>query len=206
MITKVEDYFTKGCGRCPRFDTADCSTKHWAKGIATLRQLCLDAGLVETIKWGHPCYMYGDRNIALIGAFRGNFRLNFMNAALLRDPDKVLEKQGDNSSTASMICLTDATIAAPLQAIISAYLQEAIGYVNAGVMAPKRASELILPDEFVTVLDQDPVLSEGFHALTPGRQRSYVIALTTTQNSATRAARIAKYRDKIMAGKGATER
>ena len=86
MITRIEDYFARGCGRCARFDTADCDTRHWADGLAELRTLCLGAGLVETVKWGHPCYMHSGRNIAIIGAFRGDFRLSFFEAALLFFP------------------------------------------------------------------------------------------------------------------------
>ncbi len=66
MITIVADYFDKGCGRCDRFATPDCSTRHWAAGLKELRGICLDAGLAETVKWGHPCYLHANRNIATI--------------------------------------------------------------------------------------------------------------------------------------------
>ena len=71
MITEVEDFYTKGCGRCARFDTPDCSARVWGTGLAALRRLCQEAGLIETMKWGHPCFMYAGRNVALIGALRG---------------------------------------------------------------------------------------------------------------------------------------
>ena len=80
MITEIEDFFTKGCGRCARFDTPDCSARVWGDGLLALRALCREAGLVETVKWGHPCYMHAGRNVALIGALRGDFRLNFFEA------------------------------------------------------------------------------------------------------------------------------
>ena len=80
MITKIEDYFSLGCGRCERFATADCSTQKWAGGLLALRQLCIDMTLVETVKWAHPCYMHKDRNIAIIGALRDDFRISFFNA------------------------------------------------------------------------------------------------------------------------------
>ena len=92
MITNIEDYFTKGCDRCVKFNTPECATQIWAKGLAGLRTLCLDAGLDETVKWGHPCYMHAGRNIAIFGAFRENFRLSFMNGSLLKDTQKVLKK------------------------------------------------------------------------------------------------------------------
>lgn len=68
MITSIEDYFSKGCGRCERFATPDCSTRQWTGGLRSLRRICLEAGLVETVKWAHPCYMHGDRNIVILGA------------------------------------------------------------------------------------------------------------------------------------------
>ena len=94
MISDIEDFFTLGCGRCDRFGTPDCSTRLWIGGLNKLRRICRDMGLQETVKWGHPCYMHAGRNIVLVGALRGDFRLNFFNAALMKDPDGVMEKQG----------------------------------------------------------------------------------------------------------------
>ena len=77
MTPDIEDYFFKDCGRCARFATADCSTRIWAPGLADLRGLCLVAGLEEAVKWGHPCYMAAGRDVVMLGAFRGDFRLTF---------------------------------------------------------------------------------------------------------------------------------
>ena len=79
MITDAEDFFTKGCGRCARFATPDCSTRQWIRGLNQLRRICRDMGLEEVVKWAHPTYMHAGRNIAIFGAFRGDFRLSFMN-------------------------------------------------------------------------------------------------------------------------------
>ena len=206
MITEIEDYFTKGCGRCDRFATPDCSTQAWVEGLARLRRICLDAGLTEAVKWGHPCYMLGDRNIALIGALRGDYRISFFNPALMTDPHGVLEPAGPNAAHPSMIRFRSNTAAADMEAVIRAYLDEAIGYAKAGTVAPRETRRIEWPDELVEALDADPVLAEAFHALTPGRQRSYAILLSSAKTSATRVARIAKARDRILAGKGATER
>lgn len=107
MITDIEDYFAKGCGRCPRFATAACSTKRWSKGLEELRRICLSAGLTETVKWGHPCYIHAGRNIAIIGAMKGDFRLTFFNAALMKDPKGMLETQGPNTRHPNMISFKD---------------------------------------------------------------------------------------------------
>lgn len=206
MITDIEDYFTKGCGRCERFATPDCSTRRWQDGLNALRRICRDIGLAETVKWGHPCYMHAGRNIALFGAFRDDFRLSFMNAALLKDPEGILVANGPNTQTRNIIRFRDNGQVAKMEPVIRAYLAEAMGYAEAGLTAPKAQGEIELPEELVAALDSDPELAEAFHNLTPGRQRSYVINLNGAKQSATRVARIAKFRDRIIAGKGALER
>ncbi|WP_306007202.1 YdeI/OmpD-associated family protein [Aquicoccus porphyridii] len=206
MITEIEDYFAKGCGRCERFATPDCSTRKWADGLGDLRRICLEAGLVETVKWGHPCYMHAGRNIVIIGAFRGDFRLSFFNAALMKDPEGVLETQGPNARHPDMIRFADNSQVAKRAPVIQSYLQEAMGYAEAGIKPPKEESKIELPVELVDALDADPELAEAFHNLTPGRQKSYVINLNSAKKSETRVSRIAKFRGKILAGKGANER
>lgn len=206
MITDIEDYFTLGCGRCDRFATPDCSTRVWTLGLNALRRICLDAGLSEHVKWAHPTYMHAGRNICVMGAFRGDFRLSFFNAALMKDPEGVLERQGANTRHPDCFRFTDVGQVAERAPIIRAYLAEAMGYAEAGIVPPKDRREIALPDELVEALDADPELAEAFHALTPGRQKSYVINLNGAKRSATRAARIVRFRDKIIAGKGATER
>lgn len=206
MITSIEDYFTKGCGRCDRFAGPDCSTRQWAQGLDELRQICREAGLVETVKWGHPCYMHRDRNIVIFGAFRDNFRLTFFNAALMKDPCGVFQRQGPNTRHPDMICFVDSAQVAGLKTVILSYLKEAMGYAEAGIKPPKVDSEIELPDELVDALDSDPELAEAFWSLTPGRQKSYVINLNSTKNPETRMSRIAKFRPKIVSGKGALDR
>lgn len=206
MITDASDFFTKGCGRCDRFATADCTTRRWLSGIQRLRLICLDAGLTEVAKWGHPCYMRGNRNIALIATLIGDFRLSFFEPGLMTDPAGVLVPNGPNARRPSMLRFTANEQVAELELVIRAYLAEAIGYADLGLRQPKEELELELPDELVEALDADPELAEAFHALTPGRQRSYMFAINDAKKPETRFARIARYRDRILAGKGALER
>lgn len=206
MITDIEDYFTLGCGRCDRFATPDCSTRRWTSGLDALRAICVDAGLTETVKWAHPCYVHAGRNIAVIGAFRDDFRLSFFDAALLTDPDGVLERQGPNTRYPDMIRFTDVADVPDREPVVRACLAEAMRYAEDGVRPPKDDTELELPDELAEALAADPELGEAFHALTPGRQRSHVINVGGAKKAETRIARIAKLRPKILAGKGATER
>ena len=206
MITDPDDFFTKGCGRCERFATPDCSTRLWIDGLNNLRRICLDVGLEETVKWAHPCYMHAGRNIAIFGAFRGDFRLSFMNPGLVRDTEGVLEPQGPNSRTPATIRFTDVRQVGEMEPVIRAYLRQLMEHAEAGTKPPKVEREIDMPDELTEALDADPELAEAFHALTPGRQKSYMFNLNQTRQSATRVARIEKFRGKIIAGKGAMER
>lgn len=206
MITEIDDYFGKGCGRCNRFNTPDCSVQHWREGLTALRQICLQTGLEETVKWGHPCYMHAGRNIAIIGAHRGDFRLCFFNAALLKDPENILQKQGPNTQHADMLSFSSFDEVAKIEPSLRAYLAEAMGYAERGIKPPKTPQSPDMPVELLDALDADPVLAEAFHALTPGRQRSYLIHLSSAKKPETRIARIEKARPKIIAGKGAMER
>jgi len=206
MITDPDDFFTKGCGRCERFATPDCSTRSWIDGLNDLRRICLDMGLDETVKWAHPCYMHAGRNIAIFGAFRGDFRLSFMNAGLINDTDGVLEPQGPNSQTPSMLRFTAVGQVGEMESVIRAYLRQLMDHAEAGTKPPKVEREIDMPDELTEALDADPELAEAFQALTPGRQKSYMFNLNQAKQSATRTARIEAFREKIIAGKGALER
>ena len=206
MIADVEAYYRSGCGRCPRFDTPDCSASLWNGALRALRALCLEAGLEETLKWSNPCYMHAGRNVAILGAVRAGARLSFFEAGLMKDPAKLLRRPGPNSKEPSMMLFT--TVASVLEQAehLRAYLREAKGFAEAGLVAPKVAAEIDLPDELVQALDAESELAEAFAALTPGRQRSYVILLSSAKSSATRWARIERSRERILAGKGAMER
>lgn len=206
MITDPDTYFALGCGRCDRFATPQCSTRQWLPGLLTLRRICREAGLTEVAKWGHPCYMHAGRNIALIGAFRGDYRLTFMHAALLRDTEGLLERQGANTRTPDCIRFTDTDAPTRLEPAIRAYLAQAMSYAEQGIVPPKESAEVDLPAELVEALDSDPGLAEAFAALTPGRQKSWALFLNDAKTAATRVSRIDKGRAKIIAGKGATER
>jgi uncharacterized protein YdeI (YjbR/CyaY-like superfamily) len=206
VIKLVDDYFSQGCGRCSRFQTEDCSTQTWADGLQVLRQLCLGVGLLETAKWGHPCYTHQGRNIAILGAFRADFRITFFNASLLKDAEKILRLKGPNSAVPDMLSFTSVAQVQGLKASIQAYLKEAMALAEKGLKPLKVQVELQLPDELLQALKADLVFSTAFFKLTPGRQKSYVIYLNAAKKSETRVARIAACRERIMAGKGALER
>ena len=206
MISDIEDYFAKGCGRCARFATPDCSTTQWADELSELRRICISAGLTETVKWGHPCYMHANRNIATLGAFRSDVRISFFNAALLKDLAGRLERPGPNTRHPCIIRFKDLACVRSAADLLREYLTEAMSYAEKGPLSPKDTSEVELPEELVEALDSDPTLAEAFFGLTPGRQKSYAINLRSAKKPETRFARIARFRSHILAGKGATER
>ncbi len=172
MITDIEEFFLDGCGRCERFATTDCSTRQWGSGLAKLRQICLGIDLLETVKWGHPCYMHANRNIAIMGALRNDFRLSFFNAALMKDPNRVLEKQGPNTQYPDMIRFVANDQVAKMKLVIESYLVEAMAYAEAGLKPPKQKGEVQLPDELLEALESDLELADAFYGLTPGRKRA----------------------------------
>ena len=206
MITDADDFFAKGCGRCDRFATPECSTRLWIDGLNDLRRICRDMRLEETVKWAHPTYMHAGRNIALFGALKGDFRLSFLNPGLLNDTEGVLERQGPNSQTPGMIRFTNVAQVGAMESVIRSYLRQLMLHAEAGTKPPKTESKIDMPDELTQALDADPELAKAFDALTPGRQKSYMIALNQAKQSATRVARIERFRDKIFAGKGAMDR
>ena len=150
------------------------------------------------MKWGHPCYMHAGRYIAIICALRGDVHLSFFDAVLLKDPVGVLKRQGLNSRHSDMIRFTGTDQILEREPVILSTLREAIGCAEQGSRPPREPGRLGLPDDLVEALDADPELAQAFRALTPGRQRSYAVALA----SATRVARIVRFRGRIIAGRG----
>jgi uncharacterized protein YdeI (YjbR/CyaY-like superfamily) len=203
MITEIEDFFQLGCGRCARFSTADCSVQRWQAGLLALRAICVGEGLEEVVKWGHPVYMHAGRNVAIMGAFRGEFRITFMNAGLLVDADGLLERQGPNSHVADALKFRD--VAEVRADVVRGFLRQAMGFAAAGIREERVVTELELPEELLAALDDDPMLAEAWAGLTPGRQKSHVLMISGAKASATRAGRVVKLSPRILAGKGANE-
>lgn len=205
MITELADFFTRGCGRCARFDSPACSALRWSDTVEALRCICLQAGLDEALRWGQPCYRHAGRNIAVMGAVNDGVRLGLFEAGLLADPAGLLTRGGPNTAVPDTLRIASADEVSRLAPALRDLLAQAMRHAEAGRRAPKPAPDLTLPEELVTALDADPALAEAFHSLTPGRQRSHVIALSSVKSSAARLARIERLRPRILAGKGASE-
>lgn len=179
----------------------------WQSEMEALRALALGEGLAETTKWAKPTFTHDGANIAILQPFARELRLMFFKGAILPDPENLLGSQGENTQSARVLRVTsvdDITRHAPA---IRALLQAAIAAETAGLSAPMPARHaLTLPDELVDRLDADPDLAAAWAALTPGRQRSWVLHLQSAKQPATRHARIDKARPAILAGRGQTER
>jgi uncharacterized protein YdeI (YjbR/CyaY-like superfamily) len=66
----------------------------------------------------------------------------------------------------------------------------------------KKTKEYKIPEEFQKKLDKNPALKKAFEDLTPGRQRGYLLYFSAPMQSKTREARIEKYTQPILDGKG----
>jgi len=175
----------------------------WQEAYAELRTLALGCGLTETLKWGCPCYVIGNTNVVLIHGFKAYCALLFMQGALLKDPKKKLIQQTKNVQAARQLRFTHADEIIKNKAVIKAYIKEAIALTKAGAkVALKKTAALEMPDEFKKALKEMPELNTAFKALTPGRQRGYLLYFASAKQAATRQTRIDKYASKILEGKG----
>jgi len=189
MNPKVDFYFDKAT--------------QWQKEIKKLRTLVLDCGLTEELKWGCPCYLYEKRNIVLIHVFKEYCALLFFKGALLKDTDGILIQQTKNVQVARQIRFTTIQEIVKMEAILKAYIYQAIEVEKAGVKVTlKKSTEFEIPEEFQKKLDKVRGLKTAFHALTPGRQRAYLLHFAAPKQSKTREARVEKCIPPILNGKG----
>jgi len=187
----------------PKVDGFLNKAKKWRKEFERLRTVCLDCGLTEELKWGKPCYTFRESNIVLIHGFKDYCALLFFKGALLKDPKGILVQQTENVQAARQIRFTNLRKIVEMEPTLKAYIQEAIEAEKAGLeVSYKKTSEFVIPEEFQDKLDGSPALKTAFDALTPGRQRGYVLYFSAGKKSKTRAARIEKCVHQILEGKG----
>ena len=187
-----------------RAETFFDNAKRWKDEFRLLREVVLENDLLtEDFKWMHPCYTYQGKNIVLIHGFKEYCALLFHKGVLLKDDHGVLIKQTDHVQSARQIRFTSVEDIVKLRPIILDYISESIQNEKAGKkVALKKVSEYPVPEEFQRLLNDDEALNRAFHSLTPGRQKGYLVYFNQAKQSKTRAARIAKYYDHILAGKG----
>jgi uncharacterized protein YdeI (YjbR/CyaY-like superfamily) len=190
-------------GMNPKVDFFFDKEKRWQQEIEKLRTICLDTGLNEELKWGCPCYAFDGKNIVLIHTFKAYCALLFFKGALLNDAGGILIQQTENVQAARQIRFTDIREVIDRESAIKAYIFEAIEVEKAGLKVElKKTEEFNMPDEFRYKLDHIPALKAAFDALSPGRQRAYLLYFSQAKQTKTREARIEKYIPQILNGKG----
>ena len=189
MNPKVDYYFSKA--------------QKWQEEYEKLRMTVLDCGLTEEVKWGVPCYTFQESNIVLIHGFKEYCALLFHKGVLLKDAEGILIQQTENVQSARQIRFTSVQEIIEMEPILKAYIFEAIEVEKAGLKVNfKKPTEFTMPEEFLNKLEGVPGLQDAFDALTPGRQRAYLLHFSAPKQSKTRESRIEKWLQQILDGKG----
>jgi uncharacterized protein YdeI (YjbR/CyaY-like superfamily) len=187
----------------PKVDGFLRKAKKWRGEFEKLRMVCLDCGLTEELKWGKPCYTYQESNIVLIHGFKDYCALLFFKGALLKDPRGILVQQTENVQAARQIRFTDVQEIVEMEPILKTYIKEATDAEKAGLeVSYKKTSGFVVPEEFQKRLNDSRALKTAFNALTPGRQRGYILYFSAAKQSRTREARVEKCVRQILDGKG----
>ncbi len=191
----------------PKVDVYLSKAKKWQEEFEKLRMIILDCQLTEELKWGKPCYTFEKKNIVLIHGFKEYCAVLFIKGVLLNDAEGVLITQTENTQAARQIRFTNVREIVEMEPILKAYIYEAIEVEKAGLKVNyKRTSEFVIPEEFQNKLDEIPALKTAFDALTPGRQRAYILYFSQAKQSRTRESRVEKHMQQILDGKGLNDR
>ncbi|CAN2255265.1 YdeI family protein [Bacillus inaquosorum] len=187
----------------PKVDEFLSKATKWKEEYEKLRNICLDFELTEEFKWKHPCYTFNSKNIVLIHGFKEYCALLFHKGALIKDDHGILIQQTENVQAARQIRFTNVQEIVEMETILKAYIHEAIEVEKAGLEVDfKKDTEYKIPEELQNKFDEIPALKAAFEALTPGRQRAYILYFSQAKQSKTRESRIEKYMEKILNGQG----
>lgn len=187
----------------PKVDLFLSKAKSWQEEMEKLRAIILDCGFTEDLKWGKPCYSFQDTNLLILQPFKDYCALMFFNGAQLNDTNGILVKPGENTQSGRQIRFTKLSEITKLKSVLKAYLYESIEAEKAGLkVILKKTSDYEIPEEFEKKLKTMPALKKAFEALTPGRQRAYLMHFSAAKQSKTRESRIDSYVQRILDGKG----
>ncbi len=187
----------------PKVDFFFNKTGQWQTEFEKLRTIALKTELTEDLKWGCPCYTYEGKNIFLIHGFKEYCALLFFKGALMKDPENILIRQTENIQATRQIRFTNLQQIIDLENVLSDYIFEAVEIEESGAKVEmKKTHEFNIPEEFAQKLNENPELQQAFEALTPGRQRAYLLYFSSAKQSKTRISRIEKYIPEILNGKG----
>lgn len=200
-ITNIETFFTDGCGRCDHFATAECKARKWQVQLLKLREIIGDFPVKEELKWSQPVYTYNGKNIMILSCFKDHAFISFLEGMQFKDPEKLLSAAGPNAQHAKLYRVDTEEAIKKHDKEIRDFISQAIA-VSTQEKKKQATKPLELPQELLDIFETDQEIAAAFKALTPGRQRGYVIYISGAKQAATRVSRIAKYRDKILQGKG----
>lgn len=177
--------------------------KKWKEEMEMLREIVLECGLTEVLKWKQPCYTFDGANMIIIGAFKDFCTLSFFKGVLLKDKNKILEKAGENTRSARIVKFSNIERIKNIRSVLIDYITESIELEKEGKKVDFTTSrDETYPQELVEILEKDLIFKKSFESLTPGKKRGYILFFKTAKQSQTRINRIIKYREKIINGKG----
>lgn len=205
MITRADTFFVDGCGRCDLFATDACKARKWKEQLVALRTIAQQSGLKEEVKWGQPTYTLGGKNVAMIVAFKDYCGMSFFKGLLLDDADRILQKAGPNIHAERVVKCTSLQEVLDMEAQLTALLKQAVAVEKSGKVVPKAQRKDDVPEVVAEKIELDPEFKKSWNALTPGRQRSYVLHINSAKQESTQRNRLEKALPKIFAGKGNNE-
>lgn len=205
MNPSVDKYLVDGCMRCKYGGTPQCKVLNWVEELELLRQIVLETGLTEEIKWGVPVYTHNGKNVVTVNALLKSANIGFFKGVLLTDKNKILQQQG-NLQSDRIIKFTNSADIEKLKDTLKEYILEAIEVEESGKKVEFKKNPEPIPDELLEAFEQDPVFKKAFYDLTPGRQRGYIIHFSQPKQSRTRIGRIEKYKEQIFNGIGLNDK
>ncbi|HZZ20877.1 MAG TPA: DUF1801 domain-containing protein [Opitutaceae bacterium] len=186
----------------PKVDAYLRGETQWKEETRQLIELCRSAGLGEEIKWGKPCYTFQETNVVILQGFKAYCALLFCKGALLKDPNHILHRIGEHTQGARQARFTDVSQIIKMKPVLKAYIKEAVAAEKAGLKVVYKKTPEPIPAELQERMDRNAVFKKAFFGLTPGRQRAYILFISSAKQTETRAARVAKFMPQIIAGKG----
>jgi uncharacterized protein YdeI (YjbR/CyaY-like superfamily) len=205
MKPSVDKYLINGCMRCKYGGTPQCKVLNWVEELELLRQIVLETGLIEEIKWGVPVYTHNGKNIVTINALKESANIGFFKGVLLTDKSRILQQQG-NLQSDRIIKFTNSANIEKLTNTLKEYILEAIEVEESGKKVKFKKNPEPIPDELIEAFEQDSVFKKAFYDLTLGRQRGYIIHFSQSKQSQTRIGRIEKYKEQIFNGIGLNDK
>ena len=206
MNVLVDQILEVGCGRCKWGGTPKCKVHTWEKELPALRNILLECGLNEEVKWGMPCYTDNNKNVLILAPFKEYCALSFFNGALIDDSANMLTAPSENTQSGRQMRFTHVDQITTASDIIKQYIFQAIEVERQGLkVVAKKVEEYPIPEELNIVFKNNSALKKAFDQLTPGTQKAYLLHFAQPKQSATRTSRIEKAMPDIFAGKGLNE-